>query len=153
MSAVLDDTPQFRAMTDTDLVEVLGIERRGYLHPWTEAIFRDCIRVGYACQVLEYRGRVEAYGIMSSGAGESHVLNLCVRPEARGQGLGRAMLVHLLDTARRLHSHMVLLEVRPSNTAAVNLYLSAGFNEVGVRRAYYPASDGREDALIMALEL
>lgn len=154
MSAVLDsDQFHVRPMRRADLAQVMAIERCGYEHPWTEGIFRDCLRVGYYCRVLEQEGRIAAYGVMSSGAGESHVLNLCVHPDSRGQGLGRAMLEHLVGLARRVHSQMVLLEVRPSNKAAVGLYSSVGFNEVGVRWAYYPARDGREDALVMALQL
>ncbi|NIP72598.1 MAG: ribosomal protein S18-alanine N-acetyltransferase [Gammaproteobacteria bacterium] len=154
MSAVLDSEQlHFRPMRRADLAQVMAVERDGYEHPWTEGIFLDCLRVGYYCRVLELEGRIVAYGVMSSGAGESHVLNLCVHPGSRCQGFGRAMLEHLVEVARRVHSQAVLLEVRPSNKAAVRLYSSLGFNEVGVRWAYYPARDGREDALVMALQL
>lgn len=154
MSAILQlGELQFRAMCETDLPMVMQIERCGYPQPWTEGIFRDCMRVGYYCRVLECDGELAAYGIMSTGAGESHVLNICVYEHLQSRGLGRAMLDHLLEVARRLHSDLMLLEVRPSNKRAVALYTSTGFNEVGVRRAYYPARNGREDALILALSL
>lgn len=152
MSAVLDRAiPTFRAMREEDLDAVMEIEHLGYAQPWTRGIFHDCLRVGYLCQVLEIEGEVHAYGVMSSGGGEAHVLNLCVRRQSQRQGLGRMMLGHLIDAARRLHVDLVLLEVRPSNSSAVGLYLSMGFSEVGLRRNYYPAKGGREDALIMAL--
>lgn len=146
-------TPVFRAMRESDLDRVMEVERSGYPHPWTRGIFRDCLRVGYLCEVLEIDGVLHGHGIMSIGAGEAHILNLCIRYESQRQGLGRRMLEHLLEAARRLHAHTVLLEVRPSNTAAVALYHRVGFNEVGVRKNYYPATDGREDALIMARAL
>ena len=154
MNAILKTKkPQFRAMVEADLVEIMDIERRAYREPWTAGIFRDCMRVGYYCQVMEIAERIEGYGIMSVGAGESHVLNLCVRPESQGQGFGRVILEHLLDGARRLHAEIALLEVRPSNKRAIRLYHNVGFNEVGVRKNYYPADDHREDALVMALNL
>jgi ribosomal-protein-alanine N-acetyltransferase len=154
MNAIIKpETPLFRRMTDADIEEVMAIEVQAYTHPWTAGIFHDCLRVGYYCQVAVLEGKIAGYGILSLGAGEAHILNLCVRAEMQGQGLGRAMLDHLLEAARRLHAEMVLLEVRPSNRAAVHLYQSVGFNEVGVRNGYYLNHDGREDALILALPL
>lgn len=154
MSAVFNrGTPVFRGMREDDLDTVMEIEHLGYAQPWTRGIFSDCLRVGYLCQVLEIDGVVQAYGVMSSGGGEAHVLNLCVRRQSQRQGLGRLMLLQLVEAARRLHVDLVLLEVRPSNRSALALYESVGFSEVGVRRNYYPAKGGREDALIMALSV
>jgi ribosomal-protein-alanine N-acetyltransferase len=154
MSAVLEvGAPAFRSLKEADVDTIMQVEVRAYSHPWTAGIFRDCMRVGYYCQVMEIDGAIEAYGVMSLGAGEAHILNLTVRPESQGQGYGRTMLNHLLDMARRLHADIALLEVRPSNKAAIGLYDSMGFSEVGARRNYYPADDGREDALILALNL
>lgn len=145
---------QFRQMLYADLREVLLIEKRAYEFSWTESIFRDCIRVGYHCQVLETpHGFIQTYGVMSAAAGEAHILNLCVRPELRGRGLSRRMLEHLLELARTAEVQSVFLEVRPTNTAALRLYSSAGFCEIGLRPGYYPAAGGREDALVMAKEL
>jgi len=142
----------FRVMQEADLPQVLAIERQVYEFPWTEGILRDCIRIGYYCCVSEADGGILAYGILSSGGGESHILNLCVHPVARRQGLGFALLHTLMDQARRREADCILLEVRPSNRGALGLYQKAGFNEIGVRKAYYPARKGREDALIYALE-
>lgn len=154
MSAVLKDEPlAIRPMRDMDLAMVLEIEREAYAFPWSDGIFRDCLRAGYCCWVVEQQEYVSAYGIMQVGAGESHILNLCVRACGRGQGLGRALLSHLLDVAREHRADTALLEVRPTNRAALGLYLAMGFNEVGVRRGYYPGRDGREDALILATYL
>lgn len=154
MSAILSDgLPQTRAMTEADIEAVMTIERRAYAHPWTAGILRDCLRVGYLCRVLEDENGILGYGIMSVGAGEAHILNICVAPERHRQGLGRLLLTHLIEVARRLHTELMLLEVRPSNRAAIALYSATGFNEVGRRKGYYPAAQGREDAVIYALSL
>ncbi len=151
MSAVLKaESVEIRPMRDRDLAAVLDIEREAYTFPWSEGIFRDCLRAGYCCWVVEHQGLVRAYGIMQVGVGESHILNLCVRASGRGQGLGRALLKHLLVVAQEHRADTALLEVRPTNRAALGLYVAMGFNEVGVRRGYYPGRDGREDALILA---
>ncbi len=152
MSAVLKGEPlAIRPMRDADLAMVLEIEREAYSFPWSEGIFRDCLQAGYCCWVVEQQALVCAYGIMQVGAGESHILNLCVRPGGRGQGLGRALLAHLLEVAKEHRAGTALLEVRPTNRAALGLYEAMGFNEVGVRRGYYPGRNGREDALILAI--
>jgi ribosomal-protein-alanine N-acetyltransferase len=88
---------------------------------------------------------------MSVAGSESHILNLCVRATSQAEGLGRALLEHLLAVAREHHADTVLLEVRPSNGSALRLYEGMGFSRVGLRRAYYPGRDGREDAVILAL--
>lgn len=140
-------------MCEWDVLPVLEIEEDCYEFPWTEGIYRDCLRVGYSCWVAERGDAVEAYAVLQVAAGEAHLLNLCVRRMTQRQGLGRALLEHMLDIARAHHAQAVFLEVRPSNRVALRLYLSAGFHEVGARRGYYPAHHGREDALILAREL
>jgi ribosomal-protein-alanine N-acetyltransferase len=151
MSAILKEPAlDFRPMRDDDLSQVLEIERQSYPYPWTQLIFSDCLHAGYSCWVCGRHGVVEAYGILSVAAGESHLLNICVRPESRQQGAGRKMLRHLISIARRHEAEVVFLEVRPSNTSARALYEDEGFNELGSRRDYYPAGKGREDALILA---
>jgi len=145
-----DKTIIYRLMTEDDVPAVLAIERQAYAFPWTEGIFHDCLRVGYRCRVLEQEGDILAYGISSIAAGESHILNLCVQPSMRRQGLGRQLLDYLMDEAQRSQVEMMLLEVRISNAAAIGMYQQAGFNEIGLRQNYYPAGDGKEDALLMA---
>ena len=140
-------------MVDADIAEILAIEQSAYTHPWTEILFGDCLRVGYCCWVMERQGAIIGYGIISIGAGECHVLNLCVKPEMQNNGYGSAMLEHLLDIARSHNVEIVFLEVRPSNRSAIRLYEKAGFNEVGMRGNYYPAINGREDAIILARSL
>lgn len=155
MSAVLSDEPliRLRPMTELDLRQVLEIEHNAYGYPWPRGIFRDCLRVGYCCWVLEQNGRIEAYGIMSVAAGEAHLLNLCVRKATQRMGLGRKLLAHLLELAVERRADTMFLEVRPSNHAALQLYESMGFNVAGIRRGYYPALHHREDAMILARQM
>lgn len=141
---------RFRAMKQADLPQVMAIERRAYEFPWTDAIFRDCIRAGYYCCLLTGAGEVLGYGIMAVAADEAHVLNLCVDRNAQGQGLGRALLDHLIERARSMGAFRMLLEVRVSNATALSLYESAGFSEIGIRRNYYPGGNGREDAIVLS---
>ena len=157
MSAVradeaLRDT-SLRPMREADLDEVMRIELRAYPFPWTPGIFRDCLRAGYPMWVQERGGAILGYGVLSIAADEAHVLNLCTAPECEGQGLGRRMLQALLRIARGGGAQRVFLEVRPSNPRAFDLYERNGFNEIGRRPRYYPAHDGREDAIVMAMEL
>ena len=142
-----------RPMREADLDEVLSIEREAYEFPWSREIFRDCLRVGYACRVLESGGKVNAYGMLQIAAGKSRLLNLCVRNRLHRRGLGRRLLAFLIEVARARHTRSLVLEVRPSNAAARRLYASMGFTEVGVSRGYYPARTGREDAVLLSLAL
>jgi len=154
MSAILREPAlEFRPMCHEDLVTVIGIEQMSYPFPWTRTIFEDCLHAGYSCWICQRSGTIEGYGILSIAAGESHLLNLCVRKESRSLGVGRKMLRYLVSVARRQDADVMFLEVRVSNRAAHHIYTSEGFNELGTRRDYYPVDGGREDALIMALAL
>lgn len=154
MSAVLKSSPAaVRPMVEADLDDVLAIERRGYEFPWSRTIFEDCLRMGYCCWLLEYERAVAGHAVMSVAVGEAHILNLCIDTSLQQRGMGRLLLNHMLDLAASHRAQMMFLEVRPSNVAAQRLYESAGFNEVGVRRNYYPARIKREDAVIMARQL
>ena len=151
----LRDVPEvhIRPMMEIDLPEVASIEQGSYAFPWSENIFRDCLRVGYTCRALDLAGQIIGYGVMSLGAGEAHVLNVCVRDEFRSLGFGRRLLEHLLERAGSAGVSEAFLEVRPSNLAAIRLYQHLGFEQIGIRRGYYQAPDGREDAIVLKLEL
>jgi len=136
-----------RAMRGSDVADVVAIERASYQFPWSEGIFRDCLRVGYVCRVVTMAREVMAYGVMSFGAGEAHILNLCVGETYRCRGVGRRLLGSLIERAAAMAD--AFLEVRPSNTAAIRLYLALGFEHVGMRRGYYQAVNGREDAAVL----
>lgn len=144
---------RLRPLVADDLDAVMAIEERAYGFPWTRGIFRDCMRVGYCCWCYEVDGLIQGYGVMSVAAGESHILNLTVNPSSQRQGVGTRLLKHFLQLAGRHNADVAMLEVRPSNLPAVRLYRKLGFNEIGVRRNYYPAEHGREDALLLALSL
>jgi [ribosomal protein S18]-alanine N-acetyltransferase len=152
-SARLFESVRFRPMALNDVAAVVAVERASYLFPWSEGVFRDCIRVGYLCRVIESAGEVAGYGIMSYGAGEAHILNICIRSDLRSAGIGRRLMGFLVERARAALMQDVFLEVRPSNPIAIQLYESIGFTRVGVRKAYYQASDGREDAWVYKLPL
>ncbi|HUD40943.1 MAG TPA: ribosomal protein S18-alanine N-acetyltransferase [Dokdonella sp.] len=140
-------------MGDADIEAVAAIERSAYEFPWSAGIFRDCLRAGYDCRVLAEGQTIAGYGILSVGAGEAHVLNVCIAPSHQGLGLGRRLVRRVIDLARWHRAERIFLEVRPSNARAIALYLSLGFNEIGKRPNYYPARRGREDAIVMAIEL
>jgi len=154
MVAILKEPyPEFRAMRVEDLDQVASIEISAYEYPWTHGIFRDCLRAGYNCWVLAHGIEVIAYGVLTVAAGEAHVLNVCVAQDHQSTGHGKRLMQRLIDLARWHRAERIFLEVRPSNARAIKLYDQLGFNEIGKRPNYYPAKRGREDAIVMALEL
>ena len=142
-----------RPMQVTDLDVVLTNERRSYSHPWSQGIFENCLANDSSCWVLEVQESVIGHGILSVGADEAHLLNVCVLPEYRGKGYGRDLVEYLIAQARKKAATIMFLEVRASNQTAYLLYEKLGFNEIGLRPDYYPAYSGGEDALVLAIEL
>ena len=143
----------FRRMTLADIRWVMNVEREVYQFPWTDKIFNDCIRVGYHCWLALYQQNIVGHAVISVTAGESHMLNLSIAREHQRKGYGRQFIEFLIEEARSREAKTMLLEVRPSNTAAISCYNSAGFNEIGCRKDYYPATEGREDALLFARQI
>jgi ribosomal-protein-alanine N-acetyltransferase len=152
---MLNEVPDIliRPMSENDVSEVIAVERASYQFPWSEGIFRDCLRVGYVCRVVTVNDAIIGYGVMSVGAGEAHILNLCIGDLYRCRGVGRRLLTYLVDRGAAAGMSEAFLEVRPSNTSAIRLYLSVGFEQVGMRRGYYQAAGGREDAAVLKLAL
>ncbi len=146
------DLLRLRTMMRSDLPTVMRIERANYAFPWDEDIFIDCFKVGYGCWVCEENGKILGYCIMTMGVGEAHILNISVAPDEQCQGVGRKMMEMLIEIAKG-EAETMFLEVRPSNPVAIKLYQKLGFNEIGTRKGYYPAENGREDAIMYALEL
>jgi ribosomal-protein-alanine N-acetyltransferase len=142
-----------RPMRATDVADVVAIERAAYPFPWSEGIFRDCLRVGYVCRVVTLARQVMGYGVMSIGAGEAHILNVCISESYRCHGVGRRLLTSLIERAAAAGMAEAFLEVRPTNTTAIRLYVAMGFEQVGMRRGYYQADNGREDAAVLRLAL
>lgn len=153
MSAVLEMAHRVRPMVREDLPRIHEIELASYEHPWSLGSFSDSLNAGYSMWVREADGDIVGYYAMMAAAGESHLLNLTVAPAWRRHGLGRDLLAHCLACACDHKAESMFLEVRTSNTAAIGLYHDSGFVDLAVRRAYYPAHEGREDALIMKREL
>jgi ribosomal-protein-alanine N-acetyltransferase len=153
MSAVLKDVPELRAMREADLPEVLAIESAIYTHPWTLGNFADSLRAGYDCWTYRINGELAGYFILMAAADEAHLLNLSIAARHQRRGHGSALLREATALARRRGAHNVFLEVRPSNRAAQDLYTRFGFRRIAVRRDYYPAEFGREDALVFSLVL
>ena len=144
---------RFRPMRNSDLDRVVANENATSEHPWNKRIFVDCLRAGYQCWVLVSRDQIVGHGVLSVAIGECHLLTLCIAPGHQRLGLGRRLLRYLLERADRLQAEICFLEVRPSNTPARALYKSMGFVPIGERKNYYPAAQGREDALILSRKL
>ena len=153
MSAVLRPTESWLPMSESDLAMVHVVESDIYEFPWTVGNFRDSIASGYDCRVLRDGADLIGYAVLMSGAGEAHLLNLSVARAWQGRGVGSRMLARVLDAAREAGSSMLFLEVRPSNEVGRQLYARRGFRQVGLRKNYYPARNGREDALVLAINL
>jgi len=150
-SVSLDYT--LRRMTEADLPNVLKNERRAYTHPWSEGIFLDCMGSAYESWLMIFEGRIVGHGILSAMAGEAHILNICIHPDYQSIGLGRLLVEFMLGKAEEKPVNTIFLEVRPSNRIAYKLYSSLGFNEIGIRKDYYPAFIGREDAIVLGREV
>ena len=159
MSAVLKPQAwQLAPMTLDHIARVVAIENTIYEFPWTLGNFSDSLQAGYHCWLwVDGSDRAEhsiaGYAVVMLAAGEAHLLNLSVARTAQGRGLGAQLLDALMAAALAHNAHEMLLEVRPSNTAGRALYARAGFRQLGVRKNYYPAKDGREDALVLGRAL
>ena len=141
----------WRPLAPDDLAYVAALERQIHAAPWSLGNFRDALAAGYCATVGEREGRIVAFGVLMLAPGEAQILNLSVVPDARRQGLGRALLRRLVDVAIRAGAEQAFLEVRVSNTPALALYAAEGFSAVGRRHDYYPATatTPREDALVL----
>jgi ribosomal-protein-alanine N-acetyltransferase len=133
-----------------DLATVTEIEARAYPFPWTRGNFIDSLAAGYIAEVLVDGPALLGYFVAMPAVDDLHLLNVTVAPEHQGRGHGQGLLHAVQAHARRLALPRVLLEVRRSNGRAQALYARLGFAEIGQRRNYYPAAQGREDAIVMA---
>ena len=160
-----ENTLEISGMQVTDLAEVLRIEERCYDFPWSEQLIRDCLKVGYHSLVLREDGEIRAYAFASGAAGESHILNICVDPDHRGQGYAKVLIRQCIATVIINGAKVMFLEVRESNHVAIALYESMGFVEFSRRENYYRSKSAtgkkqkgsdtgaREDALLMSRDL
>lgn len=148
----MTDAVSFRRMSADDLDAVLKIEYAAFSHPWTRGTFTDALN-SYECWLMFEGSQQVGHGVINLIVDEAHLLNITVKPESQGRGLGLHLLTHLMQRARERGGNECFLEVRASNQSAYRLYERFGFNEIGRRRDYYPAIGGREDALVMACTL
>jgi ribosomal-protein-alanine N-acetyltransferase len=153
MSAVLKHEARLAPMAESDLDAVLAIENAIYTHPWTRGNFADSLRAGYRCCTWRLEAEVLGYFVLMVAAGEAHLLNLSIAPAAQRRGHGAALLGEAMGIGRELGARHIFLEVRPSNVAGQALYERFGFKRIAVRRGYYPAKSGREDALVLSRSL
>ena len=154
MNAVVRSSQlEFRPMQLQDIDRVMEIELVSYPHPWTAAIFKDCLKAGYQGIMATSDPLDIGYAMLSVAVGEAHLLNLCIHPAFQGRGYGRQLLEHVFEQAGQGGAKTLFLEVRESNRIAQLLYLDLGFNQIGSRPGYYPSHKGREDALVFARHL
>lgn len=142
-----------RVLKEPDIEDVLAIENQVYSYPWSNDIFKSCLHAGYSNWALVKDEQFIGYAILSLAAGEGHILNICIDPLFKGQGLGKYFLSEVIKVAETKGADCVFLEVRPSNVVAVNLYKKAGFKQIGLRKNYYPAVEGKEDAIVFSLDI
>ena len=153
MNAVLKPAIELRPMAEADLPAVMAIENAIYAFPWTQGNFRDSLAAGYSCWIYARNSEVIGYAVVMLASDEAHLLNLSIAAARQRQGYGSLLLRRLCEAARGQGARLMFLEVRPSNVAGLRLYERHGFQQVGLRREYYPAQAGREDALILGLPL
>jgi ribosomal-protein-alanine N-acetyltransferase len=149
MNAVLKLEHNIRRMSEADIPAVLLVEKESYEFPWSAGNFHDSIYAGYGVWVYEVGGSIIGHMVLMTAADEAHLLNITIAPSWRRQGLGKALMRHAMNAARLQHVRVLFLEVRPSNRAAIELYEKTGFEAFALRKGYYPAQQGREDALVM----
>jgi ribosomal-protein-alanine N-acetyltransferase len=148
MSAVLDSRPEMLPMNLHDLDEVLVIEYRAYDFPWSRGNFADSLAAGYSCWVCRVGGTLVGYAVVMLAVDDAHLLNISVAEKYQGMGFGGRLLHQAMSVGRQGGATALLLEVRPTNEKALALYRHFGFRQIGVRRGYYPADKGREDAWV-----
>lgn len=153
MSAVLEPRVEMFPMVMQDLDEILRIEYQVYPYPWSRANFADSMSSGYSCWVCRVGGELIGYFVVMMAVDEAHLLNISVAEKRQGMGFGARLLRSAMESARKTGGKSLLLEVRVSNEKALALYRQYGFQQIGVRRGYYPAENGREDALVLSREL
>ncbi len=144
---------RLRDMTESDLDSVLSIEREVHVYPWTRGNFSDAMRNQYQCKVYESDEGMLGYAVLMLAVDEAELLDIAIAARHQRHGWGRKLLEEMMVLARRHAMRRVVLEVRASNVAAIHLYRNAGFADIGLRRDYYLAQNGREDAILMGRKL
>lgn len=147
-----EDSLTFRALKSSDIDAVMALERLVQSHPWRRSSYEDCLNGRHHCWLAEQGDELVGFAVASWGGGDAELLNLAVTPKWQRRGVGQCLLTRVCETLSA-YASMVFLEVRVSNCGAIEFYQRQQFFEVGNRPNYYPTVNGREDALIMALQL
>ncbi|MDR1887988.1 MAG: ribosomal protein S18-alanine N-acetyltransferase [Zoogloeaceae bacterium] len=145
--------PEIVAMRAADLAQVVALEAAVQDFPWRERNFTDSLAAGHHAWILRHGAACLGFSILMYVIDEAHLLNIAIAPGAQGQGLGARLLRHAMREAARDGMGKLFLEVRPSNLRALQIYRAFGFRQIGLRKAYYPATEGREDALVFCANL
>ena len=141
---------RLRSMQESDLPGVYRLEVMSQPLPWPRWFFRRQLRTGASCFVLEASNEIIGFGIVAIVKTRAHIMNMCVAPGYRRHGLGRRIMLHLLNVARQRHCRRVWLEVRRTNRPAILLYRKLGFRTKQVLKGYYPTRKGLQNGLVMA---
>jgi len=144
---------QLRDMLWEDVDAVLALEQQVHSHPWTRGMFNDSLASGYLCKIYEAAHEMVGYAVLMPALDEVHLLDIGIARAWQGKGFGYELLNIIKELCSGARFERIILEVRRSNLAANALYRKAGFSEIGVRRSYYPADNGREDAIVMEYKL
>jgi ribosomal-protein-alanine N-acetyltransferase len=153
LSAVLVPRVELVRLGHPDIDEIVAIEQGVFPYPWTRGNFVDSIASGYSAWGCRVADELVGYFVLMIAVDEAHLLNLSVLGKRQRLGFGTRLLECAMRTARQAGAGSMLLEVRPSNVGALALYRRFGFRQIGLRRDYYPAGDGCEDALVLRRDL
>ena len=153
MGALLEPVEELLPMGAGDIDEVFAIELDICPFPWGRGNFSDSLESGYSGWVCRFGGELVGYFVLMPAVDDAHLLTIGVARQRQNKGFGARLLRHAMHVARAGGAKTLLLEVRPSNDKALKLYRDFGFGQIGVRRNYYPAAGGREDALVLTRPL
>lgn len=153
MSGEIPLPVEFFPMTPQDLDGVAALERNLQVFPWTRGNFADSLHAGYSAWVVRIGGDLVGFSVVMRVLDEAHLLNIGIAERYQGKGFGARLLRNAMQCAALAGSRRLYLEVRPSNARAVDLYRHFGFREIALRKSYYPAALGREDALVFEKDL
>jgi len=141
-----------REMQQNDIAELIKIEKRSFIAPWTERIFEETLFSPISINFVAKKGDVLlGYIMVYCVHDEAHILNLAVHPDFRNKGYASRLIASIIEYCLEKNIKEIFLEVRESNTSAQNLYKKHGFETIGKRKCYYIESN--EDALVMKLAL
>lgn len=148
---------QIRRMQLDDVDNVYAIEVVAHRSPWTRDILRDCMLVNYDCRVLEIDSAsgpsLVGYSISRFDQNSCHILNLCITPRMQGNGYGQLLLQNIINSEQSSAVDTMVLEVRPSNLAALHLYQKVGFVQTATKEGYYQDDGMLEDAVVLKKKL